>query len=263
MQTVLGIPYSDKHDLNKLDLFLPDQPNGCCLFCIHGGGWSAGGRPQWHAVANHFAAMGYVAVSTSYRLVPQSIFPAQVEDVRLAMAFVRARAKEYGFGPAKMAAMGSSAGGHLAALLATIGPDDSLGLTDELALRDTRPNAVVPYCPVTTLCAGHHQNGSLTDAYLQFIGKPESEAGEAYRRASPMERVTGAEPPFLFIHGDADDTVPLSQSEEMSRRLKEAGVRSEVAVLPGVGHGFGYGVTTNAQKQAVRLMEAFLRSVFG
>jgi len=263
VETILDVPYGEKHELNKLDLFLPDEGNDCCLFCIHGGGWGGGGRRQWHAVGQHFCELGYVGVSTSYRLTPDHKHPSQIEDVRLAMSFVRSRAEEYGFDTGKVATMGSSAGGHLTALLATIGEDDPLGDTPELEVKDTRPNAAVCYCPVTTLCRGPQQNGTLKEAYLKFIGAPESEAGDAYRQASPLERVDGEEPPFLFIHGDADETVPLSQSEKMCERLKANGVRAEVAVLPGVGHGFGYGVTTDAQKESIKLMENFLASVFG
>jgi len=263
MEAILDVPYGEKHELNKLDLFLPDAGNGCCLFCIHGGGWGGGSRQQWHAVAQHFCELGYVGVSTSYRLTPDYQHPSQIEDVRLAVSFVRSRAGEYGFDAGKVAAMGSSAGGHLAALLATIGEDDPLGDTPELVIKDTRPNAAVCYCAVTTLCGRQRKNGALKESYLKLIGAPESEAEDAYRQASPLERVDGNEPPSLFIHGDADETVPLSQSERMSERLKANGVRAEVAVLPNVGHGFGYGVTTDAQKESIKLMEAFLASVFG
>ena len=263
MTVNLDIPYSDRHELNKLDLFLPESGgNGCCLFCIHGGGWSGGSRPQWHSVAQHFCGLGYVGVSTSYRLAPDCKFPSQIEDVRLAMAYVRSRAEEYGFDPSKVAAMGSSAGGHLTALLATIGEGDPFGDGPELGLKDTRPNAAVCYCPVTTFCAGPLQEGRLANSYIALMGGPESELGDAYRLASPVERIDGSEPPFHFIHGDADQTVPLIQSTEMSRRLEEAGVRSAVSVLPGVGHGFGYGVTSEPQKESLKIMEGFLSEYF-
>lgn len=264
MKTMLDIPYSERDELTKLDLFLPEaNANGCCLFCVHGGGWSGGNRQSWHAVAKHFCELGYVAVSAGYRLVPAAIFPAQIGDVRLAMSYVRSRAEEFPFSPSRIAAMGSSAGGHLVALLGTIGEDDELGATPDLLARDTRPNAIVPYCPVTTLCADRCQNGKLNDSHVKLMGSAESEAADQYRQASPLHRVTGDEPPYLFIHGDADETVPLSHSQEMSRQLTEAGVRSEVAVLPGVGHGFGYGVPTDAQKKAIALMAAFLADCFG
>ena len=73
--------------------------------------------------------------------------------------------------------------------------------------------------------------------------------------------MTGDEPPFLFVHGDADSTVPVGQSEAMAQRLGEAGVRTELQVLPGVGHGFGYGTTTEPQRMSLALVEAFLDSV--
>jgi dipeptidyl aminopeptidase/acylaminoacyl peptidase len=120
----------------------------------------------------------------------------------------------------------------------------------------------VCYCPVTTLTDHDLQSGDLTAAYADLIDGTESEHPQTYRDASPLHRVTGEEPPFLFVHGDADTTVPIEQSEAMTRRLAEASVRAEFQVLPGVGHGFGYGTTTEPQRKSLAFVEAFLESVF-
>jgi len=255
VKTHFDVPYSRAFpDSRKLDLFMPDQPNGGGILFIHGGGWSGGSLRQWHDVADHFCRRGYVCASAEYRLVPETRFEGQVEDVRLAMSFFRAHAGEHGFAAGRIAAVGSSAGGHLVAMLATIAPGDPLGLTDGLDVTDTRPNAVVCYCPVVTV----HESDRLSEACRALMGAPESEAPGRYRAASPIDRVTGAEPPFLFLQGDADETTPPAQAKTMSDKLRESGVESELILLPGVGHGFGYGVTTAAQVEAVGHAERFL-----
>lgn len=249
METILNLSYSDNHERNVVDLFLPDQPNGCGLFCIHGGGWSGGSKEQWRSVAQHFCELGFCTASTNYRLSGQAHHPAQMDDVRQAYSFFQAELKSRNLEVDKVAAMGSSAGGHLAAMLGTD--------------RENAPQAVVCYCPVTSICEDLLQIGTLKDCYLQFMGKPEEDAASEYKEASPVLRIQGGEPPFLFIHGDADETVPLVQSTEMAARLINAGGHAEVEVLPGVGHGFGYGVVSDSQKMSVARMEGFLREQFG
>lgn len=247
----------------KLDVFLPaGSGNGCCIFFIHGGGWAGGSKGSWHPVMEHFCALGYVCTSANYRLLPDWRFPTQFADVRLAMAYVKARAAEYGFDPGKMAALGSSAGGHLAAMLATTQPADDLGASDELTARDTLPAAAVCLCSVLSChdYAGAHSG--VPKMLDRFLG-PGAGDPEVVRAASPIDRVCGKEPPFLMVVGDADDTTPVSLHEAMRGKLVGNGVRAELVVLPGVKHGFGYGVKSSAQKEALAHIERFLAGVFG
>jgi acetyl esterase/lipase len=262
METRLDLTYSEQHIANRLiDIFLPDKANGDAIFFIHGGGWRGGSRQQWHPVAEHFCEMGFVCASASYRLIPEATYPDPVADVRHAMAWFRARADEYGFKPDRIASAGSSAGGHLVGMLATMGPDDDLGASDEMPLRDTRPNAAVLYCPAVRMYKKEGDSFTLSERRKEFFGDEVNE--DILRKASPIDRVTGAEPPTLFIHGDADDTIPLDVSRDMCAKLEAAGVWARLEVLPGVGHGFGYGVTTDAQKDAIAHFERFLAEVFG
>ena len=261
MQEMLAVPFSREHtDARLIDVYLPDNANGRCVLCIHGGGWSGGGRGGWTSVAKHYCDLGYVTGSADYRLAGDWTHPAQIEDVRLAMGWMRARADEYGFAPDRIAVLGSSAGAHLVALLATIQPDDDLGLTDELPDRDTPPNAVISYCGVLDVPDWATMSPGSVE---KFLGKPAEDDPELTRSASPTHRVSGGEPPFLFLHGDADTTVPLAQSVDMEQKLRAAGVRAETVVLAGVGHGYGYGVDTPAQKESLTHGERFLDAVFG
>jgi len=251
-QPSTDIPYSERFpDACRIDLYLPGPPaNGAALLFIHGGGWSTGGRKQWRSVAEFSAGQGLFCASLSYRLAPAHRFPAALEDVRLGMAWLRARAEEYGFAPDRIGAVGSSAGGHLVAMLATLGPDDPLGVTPELPSTDTRPNAALCYCPVVSLHSGRPESAPLEDCYREFLGATEEEASALYALASPLDRITGQEPPFLFLHGDADMDVPPAQSVLMAERLRAVEVPAEVVLLPGVEHGFGYGMKTEAQQRA-------------
>lgn len=257
------LPYSsDGDDVRKIDIFLPgEDANGCAIFFIHGGGWQASGRGAWHAVMEHFCARGYVCGSPGYHFAPEWRFPTQVEDVRLAMSYFKTRAAEFGFSPDKVAVWGSSAGGHLAAMLATIQPEDDLGMTPATARRDTLPQAAVCYCTVFT-CQNYTEEDDIPAMMLAFLGATPDENPELIRQASPIDRVIGKEPPFLMITGDADLTTPIWLHEAMRDTLQRQGIPAEITVLPGVGHGYGYGVTTEAQQAAIAAAEEFLARVF-
>jgi len=254
----LDVPYAADHaDRRLIDVFEPaGPPNGAGILFIHGGGFSAGDKAQWREVCRHFAARGYVCASAEYRLAPRWKFPAQVEDVRLAMAWFRARAGQYGFSPDRIAAAGSSAGGYLALMLATIGPDDELGRTAELGAAETVPQAVVAYCPVITLHEA--RRGEARFVYPDFMPVREAEDPQLYRTASIEDRITGAEPPMLLLHGRSDEVIPFSESFEFVRQVGAAGGTAELVDLADVGHGFGYGVRTDAQRRAVAEIEQFL-----
>ena len=265
METKLDIPYSaTERAVRVLDLFLPgDNANGCAIFFVHGGGWHAGEKKGWRPVAMHFASLGYVCTSAEYHLAPDGKLANQAADLRIAMSFVKSHAAEWGFDPARVAALGSSAGAHLVALLATILPDDPLGLTPEVTVRDTRPALAVCFNSIFSMHEADQAKASLTDAIRDVLGATEADDPDAYRQASPLDRITGAEPPFLMIVGDADDLTPIAGHEVMRDALVAAGVAVEMVVLPGVNHGFGYGVTSDAQKTAHTHVARHLGALFG
>jgi len=259
MSETFDIVYSAEHaDRRLIDVFIPDgEANGAAIYFIHGGGFSGGSKEQWREVARHFARLGYVCASVEYRLAPDNKFPTWVEDVRLGMSWFKSRADEYGFDPARVASAGSSAGGYLALILATIAPDDDLGRTSEMTVADTRPAAVVAYCPVTSMHASRRWPGRAKQLPA-LMPVTEEEDPELYRTASVEDRVGGGEPPTIFLHGDADDLIPLSDSTELADLWRARGGRSDVAVIEGAGHGFGYGVKTEFQIASIQHAERFL-----
>lgn len=260
MRVIEGLCYSPAHgDARQMDIFIPGEgANGRCVLWIHGGGWRGGRRASWRAPAELFCEYGYVCASMDYRLVPTWTFPSQIEDARLAMAFLRSKAAEYGFRANATAAIGSSAGGHLAAMLGVIRPQNPLGAAPDSPPRDTQPNAVVCVCAPTTLMADEAPGSVLPPIFCAFMGCDRQENPSLWRSASPLEGVTGSEPPFLFVHGNADTTVPIAHSERMRDKLLAAGVKAEMTVIDGAAHGFAYGVTTPLQQQTMTIIRRFL-----
>jgi dipeptidyl aminopeptidase/acylaminoacyl peptidase len=113
-----------------------------------------------------------------------------------------------------------------------------------------------------SVCDEGAVKGYRPAAIARYLGGTYEEQPARYRMASPMYRLSREAPPFLFLHGDADETIPLRHSTEAHRRLLELGAESQLVVLPGVGHGFGYGTATEAQQWALAHVERFLRRCF-
>lgn len=263
MERLLNVTYSEYDaEQRKMDIFLPgDDANGIGLLFIHGGGWHAGSRTAWHPVAEYFCAQGYSCASAGYRLAPDWTYPAPVEDVRLAMSFFMENAQRFRFDANKTAVLGSSAGGHLAAMLSTLSAEDDLGITPEVRIRDTKPKAAVLYCAATNLHPEHNHD-RLNPSIDKLMGRTGTETAIPYGEASPVDRINGSEPATLLIHGDADEVIPVEHSVQYHDKLTRHGVTSELVVLPGVPHGFGYGVKTRAQLDSLKAIEAFLAKTF-
>ena len=250
-----NLPYSAQHqDRRLMDVFVPDAPNGAGILFIHGGGWQGGTKESWHPVMEHFCGLGYVCATAQYRLCPEVTLVGIIEDVRLAMSFMREHAEAWGFDAGRVAAYGSSAGGHLVGLLATIRPDDDLGVTDELALRDTVPQAIVAINPALSL-------SRLDQKWVpaQMLSDWPPTAGSP----SPEERLRGGEPPHLIVVGDRDDITPLPMQEAAVTALQGHGVSVELVVIPGATHGAFYGVTSEYQQLALPHIEGFLAKALG
>ncbi len=243
------------HELQKIDIFLPEEGkgNGACIYFIHGGGWKAGDKKDWHPVMKHFCDLGYVCTTVNYRLRPEYRLPEMLQDVRLGMSWVKEHADEWGFDPKRMAVYGSSAGGHLAGMLATIAPDDDLGMTPEVNVRDTRPQAVVCMCPVLALERYHPE--ILPD----IIGEEWAADEARIPLASPEGRVNGKEAPFLIVVGAEDTTSPISEQETFKSVFEAKGGSCQIEIIANTSHGAFYGVTSQSQKDALPYVEAFLQ----
>jgi acetyl esterase/lipase len=221
----------------KLDLYLPAEDRAALrpgIVFIHGGGWSGGDKSEFADMAREMAGRGYVAVSVNYRLAPKYRFPANVEDVQKAVRWLRRHAAEYRLDPARIGAMGASAGGHLASMLGLLE-------TRETGLPPNEPpsrvECVVDYFGRMDLTL-EPTSASFTEYRVAYIGKSKSEAQDLYVEASPITHVDPNTVPFLLVHGARDPQVEPVQSEKMLAALERAGIEASLLLLGGQGHGF-------------------------
>ncbi len=236
------IPYvTDGSDRQKLDLYLPPSgsPRRPLLIWIHGGGWESGSKDV--CPIKSLVSYGYVGASIGYRLSQQAIYPAQIEDSKAAIRWLRTHAQEYCIDPTRIGVGGESAGGHLAALLGTTGERRDFEVGENLD-QSSRVQCVVDlYGPTDFLhWGGDHPDKSLDrpdSPAAKLLGGLVTTHESLARRASPADFVTCASAPFLILHGSRDTLVPLQQSQELNDALRKVGVESTLTIVPGAGHG--------------------------
>jgi acetyl esterase/lipase len=229
----------------RLDLYLPekgDKPLPLIIW-IHGGAWM-GGSKDGPSPALRFTAKGWAVAQVGYRLSQEAKFPAQIQDCKAAVRWLRANAAQYHLDPNKFAAWGSSAGGHLVALLGTSGGVAELEGDDNDLKESSRVQAVVDWFgPTDFLHIGDAesdiQHTAPDSPESKLIGGPLLENKDMAAKASPITYVSKDAPPFLIMHGDRDRTVPFNQSELLYAALKKAGVDVTLVPMKGAGHGFG------------------------
>ncbi|MEW4529178.1 prolyl oligopeptidase family serine peptidase [Maioricimonas sp. JC845] len=222
----------------RLDLYRPEQAAGPLpvVVWVHGGGWKQGSKDRCPAVS--LAQHGFAVASIDYRLVDRAQWPAQIDDCRAAIRWLRTHADEYGLDGERIGVWGSSAGGHLVALMGTLdAPEDEtvssrvqavcdwFGPTDLLTMP---PNVV---SEKRTRAQVAQSNGA------KLLGSPVPDVPDLARQASALYQVSADDPPFLIMHGEKDPGVPLEQSQRLHDRLTEAGVSSTLHVIPEAGHG--------------------------
>jgi acetyl esterase/lipase len=230
------------HSRQKLDLYLPREgENLPLIICVHGGAFMTGDKADMVPV--EFLARGYAVASVNYRLSGDALFPAQIEDCRAAVRWLRAHASQYGLDPRRFAAWGASAGGHLAAMLGTTGGMKEFEAGENTGV-SSRVQAVVDYFgPTDFLQMDTHRlpKGQIHDRpdspESRLVGGPIQENEEEVARANPITYVTKDAPPFLIVHGDMDPLVPHHQSERLEAALRQAGVPVTLYTVKGGGHG--------------------------
>ncbi len=214
---------------------------------IHGGGWRNGSKAT-PRLAVGLAQRGYVVASIDYRLSGDAVFPAQIHDSKAAIRWLRAHAAAYGIAAGHVGVWGSSAGGHLVALLGTSGGVAELEgeVGREHLNMSSRVQAVADYFGPTDLLQmdAHSISGRLIHDAPQspesrLIGAPIQDRPDLVARANPITYVTPDDPPFLIVHGDRDPLVPHHQSEILLSALQEAGVQATLHTVEGGEHGRG------------------------
>lgn len=249
----------------KLDIYLPrNTPKPFpVIVWVHGGGWRGGSKEN--TTAAFMAQRGYAVISINYRLSQQAIFPAQMYDCKAAIRWIRANASKYDFNPEKIGAWGSSAGGHLVALLGTAGDVDSLegSVGEHLSYGSTVQAVCDWYGPSNLLTIGDYpssiDHNSSTSPEALLIGGALKENPDRARKASPISYVTRNDPPFLIMHGTLDMSVPYHQSVELDSALREAGAEVNFRTLVGAGHGGGEFTTTVTKDEVAAFFDRILK----
>jgi acetyl esterase/lipase len=228
------IAYLAPERAERADLYQPAKlaPGQRCpaVVIIHGGGWSGGdkGAAREINIGTNLARTGYVGLSINYMLATKDgttpTWPQNLYDCKTAVRWLRANAERLHVDPERIGAIGGSAGGHLAAMLAVTGPE-----FDPPGEGSTRVRCAVDlYGPM--LWFGERD--------LAMFRKTRAEAPEVYRQASPLAHVDKSDPPILILHGTADKTVSLDDSKAFDAALEKAGVEHQLVIVEGAPHSF-------------------------
>lgn len=237
-----------------MDVHYPEQPNGYGIVFINGSGYHMPlslDAPQLKDRTGNLQPLvsaGYTVFSINHRAAPRFRHPSAIEDGQRAVRFVRHNADQFGIDPERIGAAGGSSGGHLALMLGVL---DGTGKgSSPVDQESSKVQTVAVLFPATDLVAFAAGREGAIDAVASFMGvlippgvppaDREALYGEefsVFRDASPIGSVSPDDPPFLLIHGDADQVVPFEQSEIFVEKLKETGVTGELIRVPGGGHG--------------------------
>jgi acetyl esterase/lipase len=231
----------DGHEL-LLDLYLPEGAKSPPLIVwVHGGAWRAGSKNNMPL--DDLVEAGYAVASVDYRLSPVAPFPAQIHDIKAAIRFLRAKRTDYGYAIERIAIAGSSAGGHLVALVGTTNGHPELeGTVGEHADLSSDVQATVSYFGASNFMtilkqSTPHGLKVRVPALDLFIGGQPEDIPEVARLASPVFHVDEKDPPLLLLHGDQDPQMPINQSHELHNKYKEAGLTVGFEVVHGAAHG--------------------------
>jgi len=234
------------HERQKLDLYLPPAGSRWPLVVsIHGGAFRMGSKDgEAAATAGALVARGFAVAAINYRLSQHAVFPAQIEDCKAAVRWLRANAGQHGYDPDRMASFGGSAGGHLAAMLGTAGDVKAFDVGANPGV-SSRVQAVVDFFgPTDFLQMDAHRLSAQAMVHdtpdspeSQLVGGPIRDNPDKVARANPITYVTKDDPPFLIVHGDADLLVPHHQSVLLEAALRKAGVSVKLVTIPGGPHG--------------------------
>jgi acetyl esterase/lipase len=225
----------------KLDLYLPKVNNPPLLIYVHGGAWRAGSKTDVPILKllNH----GFAIASVDYRLSTEAVFPAQIHDIKAAIRFLRAKAELYHLNAASVGIVGSSAGGHLAALVGVTNGHPALeGTVGQPLSQSSSVQCIVSLYGASNLQTILSQS---TDIGLQMrvpalellLGGQPDQKPELARLASPVAQLDSKDPPLLLIHGDADPQMPAAQSQEFEQAYKALSLPVEYLVMPESKHG--------------------------
>jgi acetyl esterase/lipase len=242
-----------------LDLHMPQgTPDGLIIW-VHGGAWREGTR-DWVDIAG-MVGRGWAIASVDYRLSTEARFPAQIHDIKAAVRFLRAHADVYGFPSSRFIIAGSSAGGHLAALVGvTNGHAELEGTVGEYTDQSSDVQAIIDQFGASDFTTILDQSTPFglkmrAPALELLLGALPETVPDLARLASPVEHVDQFDPPLLLWHGDEDPQMPLEQSYELRRAYEKVGATVSFRIM----HGSAHGGPAFSDEAAIALIDRFLR----
>lgn len=247
----------DRHEL-RCDLYRPLDGTGPfpAVLTVHGGSWANGTKSRVGAISMRLARAGYLAVAIDYRLAPRYRFPAQLEDLKAAVRWMRGNAERLNIDPNRIGAWGYSSGGHLVELLALTDPSAGLeGYSDVAGAPSARLQAAV-----AGAAPADFQDLPLDAVGYEFwLGGTRRQVPRAYQLASPVRYVSRDDPPMFLYHGSDDNLVPIGNSETMVGLLRREGVHAELYAIEGAVH-MGAGLNPEAARAGVVFLDKYLKA---
>jgi len=242
-----------------LDLYLPNNTqNPPLIVWVHGGAWRAGSKNK--CPLTPLLDQGFAIASIDYRLSPVAPFPAQIHDIKAAIRFLRAKQSTYHYNASRIAIAGSSAGGHLVALMGVTNNHPQLegDIGDHLSQSSSVQATIDLYGPTNFLTilpqSTPHGLGVRIPALQLLLRKQPEDTPDLAKLASPVNHVDPSDPPLLILHGDQDPQVPINQSHELHAKYKQL----NLPVIFEVVHGAAHGGKQFYDEQRLKLMTNFL-----
>ncbi|MDB6126954.1 MAG: nlhH 2 [Verrucomicrobia bacterium] len=235
------LPY-DAQPAQKLDLYLPlgkvVKPRPMIVY-LHGGGWTKGSKADGKRFAFRFAQRGYVVACIDYRLTSDATFPAQLEDCKAALRWLRSNAERFAIDRDRVGVVGISAGGHLAALLGALNSSRIYETGSSMDQNSTVQAVCDFFGPVDLLRLyddAQKSGAAQASEVSQLVGGDPHQFPRPTRAANPIAGLDASSPPFLIIHGDRDTVVPLEHSRLLYDALVAKGIKAHLHVIHGAGH---------------------------
>ena len=243
VKVVKDVSYLGEERKEKADLYLPgDGGSGDTtvlhpgVVIIHGGGWTGGdkGAAREQNIGTTLAENGYVCMSINYLLQPKEgerIWPRNLHDCKTAVCWLRANAQRLHVDEAHVGVIGGSAGGHLALMV---------GVTDKSAGLDPAGPCTDESCAVQAVIDLYGPIADTERWSKTLVGRDCAQAPELCKQVTPLSHLDAKDPPILVMHGTADTTVALRDSEVLDAALEKAGIEHQLVVVAGAPHSFHF-----------------------
>ena len=256
-----NVEYSNPDNQHlQLDVAIPEGSGPFpAVLCIHGGGFRAGTRDGYEGLIKKLAEHGYVAATVTYRLAPKYQFPAAIYDVKAAVRWLRANAKEYKIDPDRIGVTGGSAGGHLAQFLGVTADQKQFEGDGGNADQSSRVACVVNFYGPSDFTKSYGKSVDAAEVLPLFLGGDLEHARRKHIESSPLYWVTPDAAPTLCIHGTKDNYVAFEQAEWIVDRLKAASVEATLMPMEGAGHGFKGADEEKAEAAMLKFFDEHLK----